>query len=97
MTVGGERAGWRLRGSDKRKRRTHKVAKTSYNVTLRIEHFCIFSHFNVCVCVCVCVCAWCSQGPEEDFRSPRTKVVEGCELQCECWDLNPGLLKEQCS
>jgi hypothetical protein len=32
---------------------------------------------------------------EEGVRSPETGVTDGCEPPCECWELNPGPLKEK--
>jgi hypothetical protein len=31
----------------------------------------------------------------ESVRSPRTGVIDGCELPCGCWELNLGPLEEQ--
>jgi hypothetical protein len=35
-------------------------------------------------------CAWCLKRPEEDFRSPGTRVRDSCEFPYGCWELNPG-------
>lgn len=32
---------------------------------------------------------------EEGIGSPGNKVINGCELPCEGWDLNSGPLEEQ--
>jgi hypothetical protein len=37
----------------------------------------------------------CQWKPYESFRSPGTGVTGGCELPCECWEMNPGPLEEQ--
>ena len=37
----------------------------------------------------------CLQRPEEGLISPETRVTDGCELLCGCWELNLGLLEEQ--
>jgi hypothetical protein len=45
-----------------------------------------------------CLCAMCVQccgRPQEGIRSLGTGVIDGCELSCGCWELNPGPLKEQ--
>jgi hypothetical protein len=39
----------------------------------------------VCVCVCVCVC----------IHTHTYIHAYSCELPCEFWDSNPGLIKEQ--
>ena len=39
--------------------------------------------------------AWCQWRPEEGIGSPGTGVLDGCEALYECWDPNPGPLKEQ--
>lgn len=33
--------------------------------------------------------------PEKDIGSPRSGVINGYELPCEYWKLNPCLLQEQ--
>ena len=38
--------------------------------------------------------AWCFQRPEEGFEFPETKVIDGCELPFDCWELNLGLREE---
>lgn len=32
--------------------------------------------------------AWCSCKSEEGFRSPGSKVIDGCEPPCGCWKSN---------
>jgi hypothetical protein len=39
-------------------------------------------------------CAWCLQRPKEGIRFV-TRVTNGCELPCGCWELNPGLQEEE--
>jgi hypothetical protein len=41
------------------------------------------------------VCSWCLRRPEEDVESPETRVTDSCEMLCECWESNLGLLEEQ--
>lgn len=51
---------------------------------------------NLPACMSVChVHAWCLQSPEEGIRFPRTRVADGCELACGCWESNSGPLEEQ--
>jgi hypothetical protein len=38
-----------------------------------------------------CMLGW-SERPEEDSRSPGTRVTEGCELECESWSSEGKLL-----
>lgn len=40
------------------------------------------------------MCAWCPQRPEKGIEPPKTEVVGCCELQCECWEFNLGLLED---
>lgn len=42
----------------------------------------------VCLCVCL-LCAKYLQNPEEGFKSPETKVTNGCVPPCGCWEPNP--------
>jgi hypothetical protein len=45
-----------------------------------------------------CICALCVQGLKrsaEGVRSFGTRVTDGCELLCGCWELNLDLLQEQ--
>lgn len=37
----------------------------------------------------------CPQTPEESVGSPGTGATEACEPPSECWEQNPGPLKEQ--
>ena len=32
--------------------------------------------------------AWCPRRPEEGIRIPETRVTDGCEPPCGCWELN---------
>lgn len=50
--------------------------------------------FHVCVCVHN-VHVWCQQMSEEVVRSLETIVMDGCELQCGCWESDSRLLQEQ--
>lgn len=34
-------------------------------------------------------------GQQTEISSPGTGVMDSCELQCSCWDLNPGPRQEQ--
>lgn len=48
--------------------------------------------------VCMYVCHMYGWGPrrsEEGIRSPRTGLMNGCELSCGCCELNMGPLEEQ--
>jgi hypothetical protein len=38
------------------------------------------------------MCALCERMSEEDVGSPRTGVMDGCELPCGCWEQNCGSL-----
>jgi len=40
--------------------------------------------------VCLYICTL-----EEGIRSHGATVIDGCELPCGCWELNPGPLQEQ--
>ena len=40
------------------------------------------------------ICAWCQQGAEAGAGSPRTGVMDVCELPCGYWELNPGPLQQ---
>lgn len=63
----------------------------------------LFKYFllyvNECfACMCVCIPYVCSQSqerPEKDIRSLVTGVINGCETQCGCWELNLGILVKQ--
>lgn len=37
----------------------------------------------------------CLKRPEEDTRSPGTRVIGSCELLCWCWVLNLGTPQEE--
>jgi hypothetical protein len=56
----------------------------------------MYEYMNVCMYVCmyVCVCSICIYAcmTEEDVRFH--SIVDGCELLCSCWELNPGPLEE---
>ena len=52
-------------------------------------------HLLFMLCVCVFLCTMCPWRPAEGIRSPQTGVTDGCESQCQCWDLNPGTLQKQ--
>ena len=39
--------------------------------------------------------AWCQLRPEEEVISPVNGVTNSCELQCRCWESNPGPLKKE--
>lgn len=39
--------------------------------------------------------AWCPWMPEKGVGSPGTRVVDGCELRCRCWNPNPSPLQEK--
>jgi hypothetical protein len=39
--------------------------------------------------------AWYLRRREETIRFSGTGFKDGCELTCECWELNIGPLKEQ--
>lgn len=41
------------------------------------------------------MCIQCPQSPDKAVRSPGTRVSDGCELLCLCWEQNPGPLEEQ--
>ena len=62
-------------------------------------HFCLF--YLMCMgvlsdCVSVYNVHVCHpQRLEEGVRSVSISIIDGCELPCGCWDLNPGLLEEQ--
>ena len=49
---------------------------------------------------CLHVCRWATSmpggclNPEEGVRSLKTGVIDGNELPCGCWELNPRLLQE---
>lgn len=43
----------------------------------------------------LCVNIWCSWVPEEVIVCPGTRVTNGCELLCWCWELNLDPLQEQ--
>lgn len=50
------------------------------------------------LCLHICLCPTCvpaAHGPEKGVGRPDTVVTGSCELLCVCWNLNPGLLKEQ--
>lgn len=52
-------------------------------------------HLLFMLCVYVFLCTMCPWRPAEGIRSPQTGVTDGCESQCQCWDLNPGPLQKQ--
>lgn len=39
--------------------------------------------------------AWCLQGSEGSIGFLRTRVTDGCELPCRCWESNLGFLEGQ--
>lgn len=47
------------------------------------------------MCVSACVCLHVCAVPVEDARFLGTGVMDGCELQCQWWELNPGPLHKQ--
>jgi hypothetical protein len=42
-----------------------------------------------------CVCVWYLWRSEESIGPPGTDVKDGCELSCECLELNTGPIQEQ--
>lgn len=52
------------------------------------------------MCVSVFACMYVNASyvhlkSEEGIRSPKTGVMDGCELPCGFWELNPGPLQDQ--
>jgi len=41
-----------------------------------------------------CVCTWCLWRPEEGFRYPGNRIIDGCTQPCGCYPSNPGPLEE---
>lgn len=37
----------------------------------------------------------CARGGQKRTVTPRTGVIDGCELPHKCWELSPSLLQEQ--
>jgi hypothetical protein len=90
-----------LRGSKMKKiNQTNKKKQKTKNKPELVH--CVFKRFiftfmctSVCLLICVYItCILCPQKPEEDVGCPGTGVTGGGELLCECWDTNPGPLKE---
>lgn len=49
-------------------------------------------------CACLSLCAThvqCQESLEDSVRSPGTRVTNGCEMPCRCWEPNPGSLQDQ--
>jgi hypothetical protein len=57
---------------------------------------CLFI-FNVYGYMCVCAPHLYSahKGSKKDVRSSGTRVIDGCEPACRCFELNQGPLEEQ--
>lgn len=59
-------------------------------------HSHLFIYFYLCLCVspeCLSVHAvhtWYSWKSEESIRPLVTRVEDGCEAQCRCWEFEPG-------
>lgn len=70
------------------------VLKGSLCVFLKDLFIFISCVWMVSLRICMCTtCMQCSWRPEEGTTDLRTGVMDGCELSCECWELNPGPLQ----
>jgi len=61
----------------------------------RLISFILYT-WTFCLHVCMCtVCTQCLCKWEEGIKLPGTRVTDGCEPSCGCWELNSGPLEEQ--
>ena len=56
---------------------------------------CVHTHAYVLTCMCSYMCLVPLGRPEDGVGCPGTKVLDNCELLCECWEPNPGLQEHQ--
>lgn len=43
--------------------------------------------------ICVPLDCQCPQRPEERIKTAKTRITDGCEPTCVCWQLNSGPLE----
>lgn len=70
-----------------------------FNFILFLKRFIYFISVSVCLHACACAaCVKCLRRPEKGIAFPGTRVIDGREPLCECWEWNAGpLQKQQCS